>query len=76
MNDSTWTWMGGSNELDHKGVYGEKGIANTTNTPGARYGAVGVYDSLRQEFWLFGGMNHNIDMGTRLCVCNIIAQLI
>ena len=55
MNDSTWTWIAGSNTINQPAFYGEKGKANTTNMPGARYGAVGWYDSLRQEFWLFGG---------------------
>jgi len=47
--------MSGSNTPDQPGVYGEKGIPDTSNTPGARYDAVGWYDNLRQEFWLFGG---------------------
>jgi len=55
MNDSTWTWMAGSNTTSQRGVYGEKGNGSTDYIPGARYGAVGVYDSLREEFWLFGG---------------------
>ena len=49
MNDSTWL---GSNQL---GVYGEKGNASITNVPGARRDAVGWFDSLREELWLFGG---------------------
>jgi len=55
VNDSTWTWISGSNTINQIGVYGEKGKASTENIPGARSGAVGWYDSLRQEFWLFGG---------------------
>jgi len=59
MNDSTWTWISGSNILNQPGVYGEKGIASTGNHPGARYGAVGWYDSLKEEFWLFGGSGYS-----------------
>ena len=55
MNDSTWTWMSGSNTTNQRGAYGEKGIPNANNVPGARRSALGWYDSLRQEFWLFGG---------------------
>jgi len=55
MNDSTWTWLSGSNTLNIPVIYDERGNASTNNVPGARYGAVGWYDSLRQEFWLFGG---------------------
>jgi len=53
MNDSTW--ISGSDTINQPGIYGEKGIANTVNVPGGRYGATGWYDSLRQEFWVFGG---------------------
>ena len=55
INDSTWTWVSGSNTINHPGVYGEKGIPNTNNMPRARSRPLGWYDSLRQEFWLFGG---------------------
>ena len=37
------------------GIYGEQGIPSSFNHPGARFGAVGWYDSVRQEYWLFGG---------------------
>jgi len=55
MNDSTWTWISGSKDTDQSGIYGEKGNANRENIPGARYSAVGWYDSVRRELWLFGG---------------------
>ena len=55
VNDSTWTWISGSNIPNQPGVYGEKGIPSVDNYPGARRYAVGWYDSLREEFWLFGG---------------------
>ena len=58
MNDSTWTWMSGSNTFNQPGVYGEKGISSPTNHPGSRSGAVGWYDDLRQVFWLFGGYGY------------------
>ena len=57
MNDSTWTWMGGSNTTNQQGVYGEKGEASTANIPGARSGAVGWYDSSQEEFWMFDGIS-------------------
>jgi len=55
MNDSTWTWMSGSGLDSERGVYGNKGNASEANVPGSRYGAVAWFDSLREEFWLFGG---------------------
>jgi len=56
INDSTWTWISGSNTTNQPGFYGEKGNASTDNYPGAHCCAVGWYDSLREEFWLFGGV--------------------
>lgn len=55
MYNNQWTWISGSNLPNQVGVYGEKGKPSTTNEPGARYAAVGWYDNLREEFWMFGG---------------------
>ena len=55
MNDSTWIWISGSNTINQRAVYGEKGKASIENVPGARRGAVGCFDSLREELWVFGG---------------------
>jgi len=58
VSDNTWTWMSGSNIVNQVGVYGEKGVANESNVPGAREGAAVWFDSSRQQFWLFGGYIH------------------
>ena len=58
VSDNTWTWMSGSNIVNQVGVYGEKGVANESNVPGAREGAAVWFDSSRQQFWLFGGYNY------------------
>ena len=63
MNDKTWTWMSGSNSVNQSGVYGEKGNADIDNVPGARRDAVGWYDNLREEFWLFGGFGLGSSLG-------------
>ena len=55
MNDSTWTWISGSNTINQPDVYAEKGKASTDNVPGARNRAVAWFDSLTQEIWIFGG---------------------
>ena len=55
VNDSTWTWISGNDTADQQGVYGEKGQASVDNTPGGRSGAVGWFDSSKQEFWVLGG---------------------
>jgi hypothetical protein len=49
-----WTWMGGSNVVNQKGVYGTKGVAAPGNIPGARWDAISWTDS-SGNFWLFGG---------------------
>jgi len=55
VNDSTWTWISGSSMHRQPAVFGEKGVPSTDYTPGTRQNGIGWYDSLREEFWLFGG---------------------
>jgi len=64
MNDSTWTWMSGSNITNSTGVYGEKGIVSVENVPGARIGAAGWYDGSTQELWLFGGFGFSTNVSS------------
>ena len=59
MNDSTWTWFSGSQNFNPPGEYGEKGVSNSMNVPSGRSSAFGWYDSLREEFWVFGGKVFN-----------------
>ena len=60
LNDSTWTWITGSNASGNaRGIYGEKGIASTDNQPGAREDALTLYDSCRNTFMLFGGYGYD-----------------
>jgi len=49
-----WTWVGGSNTMAADGVYGMKGVAASTNVPGARISAAHWQDSAN-NLWLFGG---------------------
>jgi N-acetylneuraminic acid mutarotase len=49
-----WTWMGGSDTQNAKGVYGTLGGPSASNVPGARFGAVSWTDR-SGNFWLFGG---------------------
>lgn len=51
---SQWTWIAGTNTINGQAVYGNMGVANSTNTPGARTNAVGWTDK-SGNFWLFGG---------------------
>jgi N-acetylneuraminic acid mutarotase len=50
-----WTWISGSNMVNQAGVYGTKGTAAPTNTPGARNSTISWVDS-QGTFWLFGGV--------------------
>jgi len=54
-NTIQWAWISGSNSSLQPGVYGSQGVPNASNLPGARYGAVGWFDSSTQALWLFGG---------------------
>ena len=58
-----WTWMGGSNTNNAAGVYGTLGVAAAANIPGARSDASHWTDK-NGNFWLFGGQNYNINVGT------------
>lgn len=49
-----WTWVGGSNAVNQTGVYGTRGVATASNTPGARNSAATWVDS-SGDLWLFGG---------------------
>jgi len=60
MNDSTWTWLSGSNtSVDVAGVYGNKNTPNSGNYPGSRTSATGWFDVTTQEFWVFGGEGYD-----------------
>lgn len=58
-----WTWMGGSNATEAKGIYGTKGVAASGNWPGARWIGVSWTDSAG-NFWIFGGLGID-SAGTR-----------
>jgi len=51
--------MGGSNTSNQRGVYGEKGVPNSENYPGSRYGALALYDSCSRTFMMFGGNGYD-----------------
>ena len=54
FDGSQWTWMGGSDTTNQRGVYGTKGVASLSNVPGARQNAVSWTDN-SGTVWLFGG---------------------
>ena len=59
MRNNTWTWVSGSNEIDHRGFYGAIGEASINYVPSGRRNGVGWLDISTNELWLFGG--HGIE---------------
>jgi N-acetylneuraminic acid mutarotase len=53
-----WTWVSGSNIGNQSGIYGTQGIAEPSNVPGARAGAVSWLDA-QGNFWIFGGLGYD-----------------
>lgn len=49
-----WVWMSGNNLVNSPGIYGSRGLASSSNVPGARYGSLGWTDG-SGNLWLFGG---------------------
>ena len=50
-----WTWVGGSNAINQKGIYGTQGTPAATNIPGSRGGAPATWFDASGNLWLFGG---------------------
>jgi N-acetylneuraminic acid mutarotase len=57
-SNGQWTWMGGSNLANQKGVYGTQGVASASNIPGGREGAIRWTDA-SGDVWLFGGAGYD-----------------
>ena len=73
VTNSTWTWMSGDSTAKHPGIYGEKGNGSPSNTPGSRFAPSGWYDSLNQEFWVFGGYGCGNDTEQGTTVVAVVA---
>lgn len=52
-----WTWVSGDNITNQVGVYGEKGTADGSNKPGARYSSA-VWADNSGNIFIFGGNGH------------------
>ena len=60
-HQGTWIWKGGDQSTSpaaHPGVYGNMGIAASTNWPGARKSAIVTLDATG-NVWLFGGYGYD-----------------
>ena len=56
VDEGLWIWINGFSSVGDKGIYGEKGVSNSTNMPGGRIFVVGAYDSATRDLWVFGGL--------------------
>ena len=54
ISTGEWTWMSGSAYRNQANNYGVKGIANSTNIPGAR-SSYTKWKDLQENFWVWGG---------------------
>jgi len=53
-----WAWMGGGSVRYQPGTYGDQGVPDPSNVPGARTGAASAVDAAG-GFWLFGGYGYD-----------------
>ncbi|MBA2250727.1 MAG: hypothetical protein H0W12_11120 [Chitinophagaceae bacterium] len=56
VSTNQWTWIKGGNAGNDQDVYGQQGIEDAANTPGARSSSVSWFD-LTGSLWLSGGKN-------------------
>jgi len=54
FDGANWTWVSGANTNGQAGIYGTKGVASSSNVPGARDSSVPWIDA-SGNLWLFGG---------------------
>ncbi len=55
LSSHQWIWVGGSNRVNAKGVYGTQGVAVATNVPGARHSMTAWTDAVG-NLWMLGGV--------------------
>ena len=53
-----WTWVDGSNTVNHAGVYGTEDVSAAGNVPGSRQASVSWIDA-SGNLWLFGGSGYD-----------------
>jgi N-acetylneuraminic acid mutarotase len=63
VSNNQWIWISGSAIADQIGIYGDPGVADANNTPGAREAAVSWIDN-SGNLWLFGGAGYDYGSGS------------
>lgn len=59
-----WTWLSGTNAINQLGVYGLRGVSNSSNFPGARQQHTMAIDSKAKKIYLFGGIGADSKIST------------
>jgi hypothetical protein len=57
ISTGLWTWISGDTTINYPGYYGTKGIASSSNKPGARTGVMGWTDVSGKQ-WMYGGFGY------------------
>lgn len=60
FDGNVWTWVSGTNELNHPGKYGKKGEPKDDNIPPSRAYSVGYIDE-KDNIYIFGGSSKSDD---------------
>mgnify|MGYP007019884562 FL=1 len=69
--------MGGSSGPNQFGVYGDKNIPNSENTPGSRDNALPLYDTCTHSFLLFGGYGYDgITLGKYFTINRFVLSIL
>lgn len=61
-----WTWMWGDTIPNQAPVFGVKGVASPTNSPGTTYFGAATGTDNAGNFWLFGGEHSGMSMSNAL----------
>jgi hypothetical protein len=61
FDGTNWTWIKGTGLPGQSPVYGQRGVASPSNTPGSRYQGCNARNPLTGRFWIFGGRTSGSD---------------
>jgi hypothetical protein len=55
LSSNQWTWMGGTNVVNHPGTYTTPCVSSATDVPAARHENRACWIDANGNFWFFGG---------------------
>ena len=59
LTSNSWAFLYGPKAYDTRGVYGIRGVEETTNAPGSRFNHGAVYNSVDRCMYIFGGFGRS-----------------